>query len=142
MEEISVPKQEGRKLVVYTKSERWAKFFGVFVAGAMGLFGYQKMPMVNQGTKISEAVSVVKNLNPEELTALQGLQVNSLERKIDATTQAQLIAIAGLKAEMKEILKEYDDRTTKTLDRHSDQIMTNVKAVARLEALAMKSNRL
>lgn len=137
-EEVKVPK-ETRTLVQYTKPERWLKFAGMFAAGMLSLFGYQKMPIVNESTKISEAVQVVKNLDPVEITALQGVQVANLERQVQKNLDTQLAAINELKSEMKVILKDYDERTSKRLDKHGDLILNNVKAIARLEALVPKA---
>lgn len=138
MEEIKVPKDQ-RILKTYTKPEIWAKFTGVFVAGILSLFGYQKMPLINESTKISEAVQVVKNLPPEELSALQGMQISSLEKQVKYNSDVQVAAINDLKNEMKAILKDYDDRTTKRLDKHGELILNNIKSIARLEALVPKA---
>lgn len=137
-EEIKVPK-ETKTMVQYTKPERWLKFAGMFFAGIATLFGYQKMPIVNESTRISGAVQVVKNLDPAEITALQAVQVASLEKQVKHNQEVQVAAINELKSEIKTILKDYDDRTTKRLDKHSELILNNIKSIARLEALVPKA---
>lgn len=138
MEEVKIPKDQ-RVLVQYTKPERWLKFAGMFLAGMAGLFGYQKLPVVTETARMTQAVEVVKNLNPEELTALQAMQVASLEKQMKETTAAQVAAISELKTELKSILKDYDDRTTKRLDKHGELILNNIKSIARLEAMVPKA---
>lgn len=137
-QETQVPK-ETVKVVQYTKPERWFKFFGMFIAGMLSLFGYQKMPIVNESTKISEAVQVVKSLPPEQITALQAVQMTTLEKQVIENREAQLQAISELKSEIKSILRDYDDRTQKRLDKHGELILNNIKAIARLEAVVPKA---
>lgn len=138
MEKVEVPK-ETTTMVMYTKPERWLKFLGMFVAGIVSLFGVQKLPVINESTKISEAVQVVKNLGPDEVAALQGIQVISLEKQVRHNQEMQLNAITDLKTELKAILKDYDERTTKRLDKHGELILNNIKSIARLEALVPKA---
>lgn len=138
MEKTEVPR-ETMKVVTYTKPERWLKFAGMFLAGIGTLFGVQKMPIVNESTRISEAVQVVKNLDPEQVAALQGMQVASLEKQVKQNSDAQVAAISDLKNEIRSLLKDYDDRTTKQLDKHGELILNNIKAIAHLEALLPKA---
>lgn len=133
------PSENPKTGIIYTKLERFFKFSGTFIAGIIALFGYQKMPSINESTKISEAVRVVKNLNPEEMSALQGVQIASLEKQVKHNLEAQLAAVADLKAEMRIFFREYDERTTKRLDKHGDLILNNIKSIARLEAMVPRS---
>lgn len=137
-EEIRMNK--GEKLITQSgKFETWVKAILFLLSGAAGMFGYQKMPIINQSTKIAESVETVKNLSEDQLIGLRGVQILQLEKQLNEKNLATLEAISDLKLELKASLKEYDDRTTKTLERHDGLILTNIKAVARLEALIPKA---
>lgn len=138
MEEIQVPKGT-KTLVTYTKPERWAKFAGVFLTGFMSLWGYQKIPMVRESARITEAVQVVKSLEPDQINAIQGMQVVALEKQVRQNLDVQVAAINDLKLEIRTLLKDYDDRTTKRLDKNSDLILNNIKSIARLEGMISKA---
>lgn len=139
MEQKSIPKSE-KIVVVDTKLERLVKSIGTLLIGMGAMFGYQKMPTINEGTKVAEAVSVIQNLRPDEVAALQGVQIISVEKQIKEKYDQQMLAITDLKIELKSALKEYDDRTTKRLDKHSDLILTNIKSISKLEALMKPSS--
>ena len=139
MQKIEVPKEGTKTVIAYGRLEIWMKFVGVFFAGVAGLFGFQKMPIVNESTRITEAVQVVKNLNPEELSALQGVQYMALEKQVKHNNEVQIAAINELKSDIKSMLRDYDDRTVKRLDKHGELILNNIKAIARIEALVPKA---
>lgn len=138
METKSIPKDE-KIVVVDTKLERWFKTIATLIIGMAGMFGYQKMPTINEGTKISEAVQTVKNLNQDELAALNGMQAIALEKQMKQFNDQQLIAMEKLETNIKSSLKEYDERTTKRLDKHGELILNNIKSIARIEALVPKA---
>lgn len=139
MQKLEIPKEGTKTVIAYSRVEIWLKFIGVFFAGVAGLFGFQKMPIVNESTRITEAVQVVKNLNPEELSALQGVQLIALEKQVRHNNESQIAAINDLKSDIKTLLREYDDRTVKRLDKHSELILNNITAIARIEALLPKA---
>lgn len=138
MDEIKIPKDH-QVLVADTKFERWVKMIGVFVTGLAAMFGVQKMPAINDSTKISEAVQVVKNLTPEELAGLRGMQFASLEKQMQTNQEINVAAMEALKTEMKSSLKDYDERTAKRLDKHGELILINIRAISRLEVLIPKA---
>lgn len=137
-EEIRMQKDE--KLIIQSgKPESWVKAILFLISGAIGMFGYQKMPIINQSTKIAESVETVKNLSPEELAGLRGLQFLSLEKQMQERNEITLAAIGELKTELRTSLREYDERSSKRLDKNEGLILTNIKAIARLEALIPKA---
>lgn len=134
METKSVPKDE-KIVVVDTKLERWFKTIATLIIGMAGMFGYQKMPTINEGTKISEAVSVVQNLKPEEMQALQGMQMIAMKEQLKENKNEVLAAIGELKVEFKTNLKDSDERTNRRLDKYSERQYADSNRISRIEAL-------
>lgn len=104
------------------------KGLALVILGGTGVFGYQKMPIINESTRIAESVETVKNLSATELAALQGVQVLALEKQL-TKMETQILSQ----------LKENEDRTTRRLEKHEEMILTNIKSIARLEALVPKA---
>ena len=134
----TVPKDE-KIVVVDTKLERWFKTIATLFIGMAGMFGYQKMPSINEGTKINEAVQTVKNLSSEELNALQGVQIERLEKKQDERFDMVISAINELKSEYKITVKESEERTTKRMDEYGERQYDLTQRVSRIEALVPKA---
>lgn len=98
------------------------------LSGGIGMFGITKMPVINEGTRIAESVEMVKNLPPEQVAALQGIQIVHLEKSLES-----------FKSDMKEILKESKEHTASKFDKLDQKIDDHTKLISRLEALVPRA---
>lgn len=128
MSEIEVAKDEVRKQ--YTNSPFWF-WIKMVVAGITGAGGYgavEKWPVINQSTRIAESVEVVKNLPPDQLAALQGMQIVNLEKSLET-----------FKVDIKEILKDDKSSVNAQLEKIEANIYDHTKSISRLEALVPRA---
>lgn len=98
------------------------------LSGGVGMFGITKMPVINQSTKIAESVELVKNLPPDQLAALQGIQIIHLEKSLDS-----------FKVDIKELLKEDRAMVLSKFEKIDLKIDDHTKLISRLEALTPRA---